>query len=155
VGASVETPEVVSQPYRVLIRDDYDPRGPDGRGRNRLRIEVMQPMPRCALRPRTRAAALDLWRGMVRFGVPTAYGYCIGTHCQSCRINSPRQPWRDSWVLSEDHSRGGIWLMGDIQPDAFGYFYDSWESVARAVEVPKLTRVCDLHWGPLYRAANH
>jgi hypothetical protein len=142
----------LSTPYQLRIQDTYDPRGPDGRGRNRLRIEYIEPTPRCALRPRTKAAALDLWRGMARFGNTTAYAPCIGESCQACPVNSPREAWQPGWVLSEDTTRGGVWLMGSTKPDAFGYYYRSWEPVARSMEVPKLTQVLDAHWGTLYRA---
>ena len=66
-------------------------------------------------------------------------------------MNSPREVWHPRWVLSEDTTRGGVRLMGSTKPDAYGYYYRSWEAVARKVEVPKLTRVLDAQWGTLYR----
>ena len=38
---------------------EYDPRGPDGKGRNRLRIEYRDLSPQCALRPTSYATLVE------------------------------------------------------------------------------------------------
>lgn len=61
-----------------------DPRGPDGQGRNRLRVDSLDPTPRCALRPRSfptlresQNTMLAQWNGQ--------FGRCISQGmCESC-----------------------------------------------------------------------
>lgn len=60
---------------------NVDPKGPDGQGRNRLRVDAIEPTARCALRPRTFAAlresqntALAQWGG--HFAPCTGSGQC-------------------------------------------------------------------------------
>ena len=38
-------------PVYLEPENDYSPQGPDGRGRNRLRIELLSASPQCAIRP--------------------------------------------------------------------------------------------------------
>ena len=53
-----------------LEENAFNPNGPDGQGRNRLRFDTLDPQPRCALRPRSYATlresqntSLAKWNG--------------------------------------------------------------------------------------------
>jgi len=67
-----------------LTYDPYNPSGPDGQGRNRLRVDAISPQPRCAFKPRTYAA---LWEAhdTSRAQWSDSYDYCTnGGDCQNC-----------------------------------------------------------------------
>lgn len=66
-----------------LESSGYNPIGPDGQGRNRLKIDSIDPQPRCALRPSSYPALresqdtrLAQWSGS--FGICTNAGRCNG-----------------------------------------------------------------------------
>jgi hypothetical protein len=133
--------------YRVRLPDTYDPKGPDGKGWNRIAIIGLGPYDRCIRMPKTRQAALDTLRGMARFGSITSYEECSNgrSPCQSCPVaTKERDPWNNGWHLRED-SHGNVWLLGNVDKafSAFGYCYKSWAALMADVEVPMLQRVQD------------
>ncbi|WP_018309655.1 hypothetical protein [Cupriavidus sp. UYPR2.512] len=133
--------------YRVRLADKHDPRGPDGKGWNRLAIIVLGPTDRCIRMPKTRQAALDTLRGMARHGSITSYDVCTNGQmpCQSCPVaTKERDPWNDGWHIRED-ARGIVWLLGNVDK-AFsgrGYYFKGWTALMAAVEVPMLQRMQD------------
>ena len=127
-------------------------RGPDGAGWNRLAIHTMAPMPRCALRPSSRQAALDTARGMARVGSPHWYGLCepLDSACGDCQVcarsRESLDEWRAEWCIRED-SHNQVWLLGSqmLMFAGRGYAYASWEALFRAIAVPELKRMQDEH----------
>ena len=71
--------------HRRAVKDLYNPRGPDGQGRNRLRLEVLQPAApeRCLLRPTDLRAC---WEGIERpwAAEPTRFRVCDGSNEAEC-----------------------------------------------------------------------
>lgn len=135
--------------YRLRFSLNRDPGGPDGSGWNRLAIHPMEPMERCALRPRSRQAALDTLRGMAHFGNVCAYSPCSqsAADCRNCpTATHEREEWQASWLIREDSS-GNPWLLAnaDLGFSAFGYRYRSWRALMHAVNVPTLRRQLDKH----------
>ena len=90
---------------------EYDPRGPDGRGRNRLRIEFfgsVEAKQLCRLRPRNAKA---LWEALERDGRYADLDSCDGCgtgRCpRSCRDRGA--PFHgELYRVDED---GGAWMM--------------------------------------------
>jgi len=134
---------------RVKLPDTHDPKGPDGKGWNRIAIFGLGPYDRCILMPKTRQAALDTLRGMARYGSITSYEECANgkSPCHSCPIAmKERDPWNDAWHIRED-SQGNVWLLGDVEKAfaGFGYVYKNWAALMASVELPMLKRVQDNH----------
>ena len=140
-GAVAPTTPPVS--YLITLPDPRTPRGPDGQGWNRLSINPMGPIDRCALKPQSRQAALDTARGMAQFGNKIAYGRCEGDRdCTSCaHANRERDDWNPAWLIREDE-KGHVWLLGNQENGwaAFGYCYASWEVLMNKTWLPKLER---------------
>lgn len=128
--------------YRVRLADKHDPRGPDGKGWNRIAIIGLSPIDRCSLLPRTRQAALDTLRGMARHGSITSYDECESgkSPCHACPVaTKERDPWNAAWHIRED-GKGIVWLLGSVDK-AFagrGYAYKDWAALMAAVDVPML-----------------
>ena len=139
--------------YRLTIDSAHNPKGPDGQGRNRLGINPMDPFDRCAMRPKSKAAAMDLLRGMLSATMPTAFDLCDGNGCASCpRATKGREPWNPLWIIRED-DQGRPWLLSVGRGfESFGYGYKSWAALIQCTEVPMLIRDKDQH-GLFYRAA--
>ncbi|MBG6083077.1 hypothetical protein, partial [Rubrivivax gelatinosus] len=143
----VQTAPAYPISHRLELKDPYNPRGPDGQGRNRLGLWSLSPTPRCSLRPQTRQAALDTARGMAFFGSITSYGACTekAGNCSACQRHlRPRDTWREGWCLRED-LRGNVWLVGDAGAGfgGRGYAFANWEGLFDEVEVPALKRLQD------------
>jgi len=143
--------ETMDQPisYRVRLPDEHDPRGPDGKGWNRIAIFGLGPYDRCTLRPKTRQAALDTLRGMARYGSITSYEECSNgkSPCHTCPVaNKAREEWNNNWHIREDLQQN-VWLLGDIEKafSGFGYAYKNWAALLFDVEVPMLKRMNDAH----------
>ncbi|ABM96887.1 hypothetical protein [Methylibium petroleiphilum] len=142
--------EIVAQrvqiSHRVCLDDQFDPRGPDGQGRNRLGLWSLSPTTRCELRPMTKPAALDTLRGMAKLGNPTAYGMCTYEgECTNCpRKLKARDPWRAEWCLRED-LHGNVWMIGSVEAGfaGRGYCFSNWEKLLDEIEVPMLKRQQD------------
>lgn len=132
--------------YRVSVDDSHNPKGPDGRGWNRMAIIGLSASARCTLRPTTRQGALDTLRGMRFYGNPTAYDECISkSPCHSCGVaNAKRDPWNAEWHLRED-SQGRVWLLGNAELGfaGQGYCYNDWGRLMAKIEVPMLKRQND------------
>ena len=133
--------------YRVRLQDTYDPRGPDGKGWNRMAIIGLGPHDRCMLMPKTRQAALDTLRGMARYGSITSYEECPNgkSACLACPIAiREKDHWNDIWHIREDNN-GHVWLLGNVELGfaGFGYFYKSWAALMADVDVPMLKRMKD------------
>lgn len=130
----------------LLKLEDRAPAGPDGQGWNRLAINTFSPTPRCALRPQTRQAALDVARGMAHFGVVTAYAACDGSgYCASCLRNiQEREEWNMAWHIRED-DKGLVWLLGNVELgfSGFGYYFKSWSALLDQIKLPHLVRKMD------------
>lgn len=133
-------------PYRLRFNDSYNPKGPDGQGWNRLAIIPMLPIERCALRPKSRQAALDTLRGMAHYGVTTAYLPCTGSDkCANCsRATRVKEAWNPEWHIRED-ADGRVWLLGNVEKAfaGFGYCYPNWRALINDVAVPPLKRLND------------
>lgn len=133
--------------YRVRLADKYDPKGPDGKGWNRIAIFGLSPIDRCILLPTTRQAALDTLRGMARHGSITSYDDCKSgrSPCHACPVaTTERGSWNVGWHIRED-GRGIVWLLGSVER-AFagrGYAYRNWAALMAAVDVPMLQRKQD------------
>ena len=99
--------------YRINPPDTYDPRGPDGQGRNRLRVEVVTPAPRCRLRPETYEAA---WthdnRPTHAAACWSSFGPCVYSgDCAGCPLAVKRAA---SWLFWPDPpDRSVIRALGD------------------------------------------
>ena len=135
--------------YRVRLPDTYDPKGPDGKGWNRIAIFGLSPSDRCILMPKTRQSALDTLRGMARHGSITSYEECSNgkSPCHSCPVaTKERDPWNDGWHIRED-AQGIIWLLGNVDKafSGFGYAYKGWAALLAVVDVPMLQRMQDSH----------
>lgn len=134
--------------YLTRLDLDYKPKGPDGQGRNRLAINVMEPSPRCLLRPRSRQAALDYLRGIRLPELATYYDGC--THpeskCSKCvRATRARESWRPEWIVREDQNKQ-VWLLDNAKLGfaASGRCFGSWRALLDEVAVPELKRKTDL-----------
>lgn len=133
--------------FRVRLPDTHDPKGPDGKGWNRLAIFGLGPYDRCIRMPKTRQAALDTLRGMARFGSITSYDECSNgkSPCHTCLVaTKERDPWNNGWHVRED-SQGNVWLLGNVDKafSGFGYCYKSWAALMAVVDVPMLQRMRD------------
>lgn len=132
--------------YLITLPEPRSPRGPDGKGWNRLSINPMGPIDRCSLKPLSRQAALDTARGMAQYGNPIAYGRCEGSRgCSTCaHANRERDDWSGTWLIRED-DKGHVWLLGNREKGwaARGYSYASWESLMNTTWLPKLKRLKD------------
>ncbi|MGF6440298.1 hypothetical protein [Paraburkholderia youngii] len=140
--------------YLITLPDPRaeSPRGPDGKGWNRLSINPMRPFDRCSLKPLSRQAALDTARGMAQFGNKIAYDRCVGAgDCSSCaHANRDRDDWKSTWLIRESE-RGHVWLLGNQEKgwSAYGYCYASWEALMNTTWLPKLERRHDetgIYW---------
>lgn len=93
----------------------YDPKGPDGRGWNRISIMGLC-ADECALRPTCESAfweAQDTRR--TRYGI---YGPCTNSgNCKTCnRLHQEEQwPWFGSEILVRIDEKGAPWVMN--RPD--------------------------------------
>lgn len=132
--------------YLITVPHPRMPRGPDGRGWNRLSINPMAPVERCSLKPVTRQAALDTARGMAQFGNKFAYDHCERDgDCTSCaHATRYRDDWNPGWIIREDDN-GHVWLLGNQEKGwaAFGYCYASWQVLMNKTWLPKLVRQKD------------
>nr|WP_233337831.1 hypothetical protein [Pseudomonas aeruginosa] len=95
----------------------YDPRGPDGDGRNRLRIDSIDPQPRCALRPRTFAGlresmntAIAQWGS--HFDVCSGGGECSACFRFTRRHNIQSPP--DALIVRL-HPDGSLHYTSDVK----------------------------------------
>jgi len=70
-----------------LLPEGYIPRGPDGKGRNRLRVDAMEPNPQCALLPNDYTTMKEVHRGTIwaRWGryLPCLF---VDKNCSECSI---------------------------------------------------------------------
>ncbi len=133
--------------YQIKPAGRHDPRGPDGKGWNRVAIHALEPTARCAMRPRSRQAALDALRGMAGPELATYYGECNGPSlgCRTCkRATKVRDPWNPEWVLRED-STGNVWLLGNAAVGfaGKGHCFADWQALMDDIAVPHLRRQSD------------
>ena len=137
----------MSNLYRVTLYAPHNPRGPDGRGWNRMSLQAIEPTPRCTLRPKSREAALDHLRGVKLPALAPFYDDCTapGASCAKCeRATAKRDPWRREWCIREDQA-GRPWLALSFSTGWAGwaYFYPTWAALLNAIEVPELARKRD------------
>jgi len=98
-------PDPIRCPYRRIVTVGYDPRGPDGRGRNRLRIEASDVIfpHRCLLRPSDLRSA---WAAVERSSLvePTLFGACDcrGDVCGRPAKHEPATPALTVRVADDD-----------------------------------------------------
>lgn len=125
-------------PFSFLPPDDYNVSGPDGKGRNRLRIEVMSPAPRCPFKPLTYEAAWEALHRPEHARLSWAsYGPCDGAACESCpALPAPRNVLYTPTVAREDEE-GRVWLMGRREGGwaEFGYPYRTWGALLASWDV--------------------
>jgi len=146
-STNVEQDADRSRDCRARLPDKHDPKGPDGKGWNRIAIIGLSPIDRCILMPKTRQAALDTLRGLARHGSITSYDECKNgkLSCQSCPVaTKERDPWNDAWHIRED-AQGIVWLLGNVDKafSGLGYAYKGWAALMAAVDVPMLQRMQD------------
>ena len=135
----------------IVPADEYLATGTDGKGRNRLRIEILDPLPRCSHQPLTWQAAYDTARGMARFGVWTAYAPCTGPYseegkCSRCKTVGCREDWNSLWIIREDVNRAFVWILDGTKRQshyggwgALGFAYRGWAALFRSALVPILS----------------
>lgn len=94
----------------------FDPRGPDGQGRNRLRIDCIDPTPRCALRPRSfptlresQNTMLAAWNG--QFASCTNQGECSSCAHGSHRFSLPKD---DEQLVIRQDANGTLHYTTDL-----------------------------------------
>ncbi len=138
--------------FRIRVNTTHDPKGPDGKGWNRLSIIPLEPFDRCILKPKSRPAALDSLRGMARYGVITAYDHCSSaTACSDCVIYSkPKLTWRKDFHVREDLT-GRVWLLNEFSNPFLGWGvgFTGWADLISTYEVPALRRHIDkfgIYW---------
>jgi hypothetical protein len=105
-----------------------------GLQRNALRIEVIPPMPRCVLRPKSDFSVIVRnrfhWRTDLLARVWSDFDYCVSDNCQRCPIFRKRaeraRPFQDG-VVRIDPTRGDYWMMNRKEQgwSSFGYPYKS------------------------------
>lgn len=104
----------------------YKPRGPDGKGWNRLRLDVMTPAAQCALRPLDISACYESATNRAVWG--GGYGWCVNEgKCSECPIAQgtvfPKQslpaPFGDWFYVREYHNG---------TPHMMHQFEKGWES---------------------------
>lgn len=113
--------------------DEYSPRGPDGQGRNRLRVDALSPSARCMAQPTSFQAAWEVFHRPAH--VRASWGFfrpCTHERCATCpvaaRARGPRRRlMSDASVIREDE-QGRVWLLSrrDGGWAEFGLPYDSW-----------------------------
>lgn len=111
-----------------------DPRGPDGQGRNRLRVDTMEPSAQCAFRPTSWQTMLESWdTRRARWGM---FGRCVnGGNCESaCPIimQCPRELRAFTDRVLFRLVDGKPWAMNRPEQGlgSFGYQW-SWTDLAR------------------------
>ena len=83
----------ISISFKVSVGGRHNPRGPDGKGWNRIAIHGLEPTTRCSMRPVSRQAGLDTLRGMAQFGVASEYKDCTSAlPCSACPLIAKRLP---------------------------------------------------------------
>lgn len=117
----------------------FDPRGPDGQGRNRLRVDGIDPAPRCALRPRSfptlresQNTLLAAWSG--QFGRCTNQGKCSTCSLVSRRFSLPegdpkfviRQDANGSLHYTTDLAAGWNAVLTPLDWDDLASLEDGW-----------------------------
>lgn len=145
----------------------HKPTGPDGEGRNRLRIDILEPTPRCALRPRQYSALreafdtrLAQWGG--HFDVCDGPGKCgacprlerrfeldafgdrvmvrIDSQGRPYAMDRPEEGW-GSWSMFLSWADIGSiegWRVGPQErDDVSGYFWMTRTMSGQAVDVPR------------------
>lgn len=124
---------MTARPY-VIEPPSLDPLGPDGAGRNRLRVDVMPPGERCRLLPCCWSAA---WTAEHR---PrhvreswSLFELCRGTACSSCSVAQKREGERtrpfQSTVVRERYAEGpgGPWRPNIMNRRERGWGEKSYE----------------------------
>jgi len=111
--------------------------GPDCQGRNRLRIEILDSLPQCALKPRTiRKLLLETYDTQhARFG---GFAACDGHgHCDACALYaSPK-------VLGFRADRLSIRIDGSGRPWIMNKLEDGWGSYGLRTSLTRLANAPD------------
>lgn len=114
-----------------------DPCGPDGQGRNRLRVEILDPLPQCALKPRTmRKLLLETYDTQhARWG---GFGPCDGHgQCSRCPLHTDPQPlgFRAAQLAVRVDETGRPWIMHHLEK--------GWASYGEPVSLTRLANAPD------------
>lgn len=131
-----------------LPPDSYDPRGADGRGRNRLRLEVMPPARRCPLLPLTYEAA---WESQHRPEHSrqswASFAPCTGGACEACPVFTAQRERLYAPTVAREDERGRVWLMNRREGGwaEFGYPHETWGALLAAWDVTVGSRGRDEH----------
>lgn len=123
--------------YYFIPSDEYDPGGPDGKGRNRLRIEIMEPSPRCGLVPLDEQAAWTMehrsrfWKLSWSRFAPCEVG--------RCPLQRERYKRTAPMVIREHNEQQGVlFLVEDATESSFecySIWFKNWESLYRSQEI--------------------
>lgn len=139
-------------PIYLVLDDNYNPSGPDGKGRNRLRIDTISPMPRCALRPKTYDALREC-QDTQRVKPDTCYDLCTNQgDCQNCPLfkgeYQPKMPefFGDEIYVREYPLNSSRDWAG--QPMAMNKMKDGWGDYAKW----GFTWADVMHWPGCYPA---
>lgn len=114
--------------HYLRVANDRPAAGPDGKGWNRLRIDVGEPAPRCRLRPTTWQAA---WTVSCRpyhcHDVWSVFEMCTPRRCP---LQVARDPIGPPAVVRVDHERGGVWVLNrkDEGWGEYGMRFPSWSA---------------------------
>jgi hypothetical protein len=144
--------------FSFLPPDDYNASGPDGKGRNRLRVEVMSPAPRCPFKPLTYEAAWESQHRPEHARLSWAsFGLCEGSACASCPAFSVGRERLYAPAVVREDADGRAWLMSRREGGwaEFGYPYRTWGDLLAAWDVILGNRGHDEHGAYIYvRPAN-
>jgi hypothetical protein len=138
----------MNKPY-VIIPE------PLGLQRNALRVEVIPPMPRCALRPKSDLAVIVRnrfrWRTDLLARVWSDFDHCVYDACKQCSIfkqHRDRVSPFTSGIVRLDITRGDYWIMNRKEKgwSSYGYPFKSLVDIVNkwAVDIDA-TRKSDEH----------
>lgn len=128
--------------FRIKPAESYDPNGADGQGRNRLRLEIIQPIDRCALQPRSYAAVWTVQNRPFHLSFAWSdFGYCRAADCANCSVVPTRRNTVGNAAVIREAVDGTVWLLNraDNGWGEFGFPHRSWGELLRrwAVRVGK------------------
>jgi len=139
--------------HRIMADDNYTPRGPDGKGWNRVVMgcgNMAYPTERCMLKPVTWQAA---WESHNRpsLASPLQFGTCSSNgNCEGCPVaNQQRVSYVGSALIGviREAEDGSVWILNrrDKGWGEFGYRYNNWADFVQHENVLVGNRKIDEH----------
>lgn len=139
--------------YKIVLSDNFDPRGRDGKGWNRMVMgcgNMTTPVTRCMLKPKSWQAAWELHNRLL-LASATQYGVCSGDQCSSCPVaNKERVNYKcgaELAVVRENDTDGSVWILNrrDRGWGEFGYRYNDWADFVQSENLFLGSRKSDEH----------